>query len=267
MFEDGKIGDLTLRLRRTSHGFAAVVIKGSEIKAREEGVDAEDVWRRIHDAAARLNPLFIGYSSARARFLYFFSEGFTDADYVSKERNYKVDAKTILEKAAPLASVKSSKEFGEGVLAAFRRTNLLASFEQMAVTQLLRGTDADAFVRLCAEFTLGDRKTTLHELKALLKPHNCAKWTIVTYLPFLWRPDEHIFLKPMMIQNFAERVGHRFASVYRPDLDVEVYSALLDLAEETRAELADITPRDMIDIQSFMWTVLKYTEEDKTALA
>ena len=87
----------------------------------------------------------------------------------------------------------------------------------------------------------------------------------MTYLPFLWRPNEHVFLKPTMIQDFAERVGHRFASVYRPDLDIEVYDTLLDLAEETRAKLADMAPRDMIDIQSFMWTVVKYEEKDKPA--
>ncbi len=137
----------------------------------------------------------------------------------------------------------------------------------MDVAELLRGPDADTFVRLCADFTRGDRKPALHALKSLLKPHDCAKWTIVTYLPFLWRPDEHVFLKPMMIKDFAERVGHRFASVYRPDLDIEVYDAQLDLAEETRAKLADMGPRDMIDIQSFMWTVMKYTEEDKVAPA
>jgi hypothetical protein len=76
-----------------------------------------------------------------------------------------------------------------------------------------------------------------------------------------------MFLKPKMLRDFAERVGHHFASAYRPDLDIEVYDALLDLAEETRIKLADMEPRDMIDIQSFIWTVVKYEEKDKAALA
>jgi hypothetical protein len=74
-----------------------------------------------------------------------------------------------------------------------------------------------------------------------------------------------MFLKPMIMADFAARVGHRFAHAYRSDLDIEVYDAFLDLAEETRAKLADMGPRDMIDIQSFMWTVVKYKEEDKAA--
>ena len=124
------------------------------------------------------------------------------------------------------------------------------------------GSDAEAFVRLSADFADGDRKSALRALKQLLQPHDCAKWTVVTFLPFLWKSEEHVFLKPTMISTFAERVGHHFASVYRPDLDTEVYDALLDLAGETRANLADMAPRDMIDIQRFMWTVVKYEDKD-----
>ena len=259
------IDGLTLRLVQTDKTFAAIVIKGSEIKAREDGEDADDVWRRIHDAAARLNPLFIGYSSASARFLHFFPEGFAGARYVEMERAYKLLAKKVLDEAAPLERVEHAAGMGEGVLTAFKKTNLLSPFEQMRVADLLRGTDADAFVRLCGVFTRGDRKPALRALNDLLKPHDCAKWTIVTYLPFLWRPDAHIFLKPQMIKDFAGRVGHRFAWAYEPDLDADVYEALLDLATETKHEIASLNPKDMIDVQSFMWTVMKYKEEDRVA--
>ena len=51
-----KSGDVTLRLVQTANDFVGLAIKGSEIKAREDGADADDVWRRIHDAAARLKP-------------------------------------------------------------------------------------------------------------------------------------------------------------------------------------------------------------------
>ena len=65
--------------RSDGNAFVGPAIKGSEIKAREDGPDADDVWRRIHDTAARLNPLFVGYSRARARFLRFFADGFSGA--------------------------------------------------------------------------------------------------------------------------------------------------------------------------------------------
>lgn len=63
-----------------------------------------------------------------------------------------------------------------------------------------------------------------------LKPHDNAKWTVVTYLPYLWRPDTHMFLKPEVTKNFATRVGHRFAAEYEPRLSLTVYESLLDLA-------------------------------------
>ena len=71
----------------------------------------------------------------------------------------------------------------------------------------------------------------------ILAKHDNAKWTVVTYLPFLWRPDEHMFLKPMVTQDFAERVGHPFVHDYSPALDPDVYASLLDLMAVTKAEL------------------------------
>ena len=120
------------------------------------------------------------------------------------------------------------------MFAVFNKINLLSPFEKIRVRELMLGSDADAFVRLSADFANTDRKSALRALKQLLQPHDCAKWTVVTFLPFLWKPEEHVFLKPTMISTFAERVGHRFANVYRPDLDIEVYDALLDLAAEVR---------------------------------
>jgi hypothetical protein len=142
------------------------------------------------------------------------------------ERAYKLAAKEMLDKAAPLAGVADGTNLGEVVFAVFNKINLLSPFEKIRVRELMLGSDADAFVRLSADFADGDRKSALRALKQLLQPHDCAKWTVVTFLPFLWKPEEHVFLKPTMILTFAERVGHRFAKVYRPDLDIEVLRRL-----------------------------------------
>ena len=91
-----------------------------------------------------------------------------------------------------------------------------------------------------------------------LKPHDAAKWTVVTYLPFLWRPDVHMFLKPEITKLFADRVGHEFAFQYRANLDLEVYRSLLDLAARTNDAIRALEPRDQIDVQSFIWVVGAY---------
>jgi hypothetical protein len=48
---------------------------------------------------------------------------------------------------------------------------------------------------------------------------------------------------------------------------IKNYDALLNLAAEAQTALSDMTPRDMIDIQSFIWTVVEYKEEDRPAPA
>ena len=88
----------------------------------------------------------------------------------------------------------------------------------------------------------------------------------MTYLPFLWRPDAHMFLKPEVTRDFAARVGDRFDTAYSPELKPSVYRALIDLVETTEREVADLHPADRIDIQSFIWVAGKYTAEDEEAL-
>ena len=98
-------------------------------------------------------------------------------------------------------------------------------------------------------------------MERALKPYNAAKWTIATHLPYLWRPEEHMFLKPEATKDFAARVRHRLASDYEPRFDIAVYESLLDLVAKTEEELADMNPRDGIDIQSLIWVVGDYNVE------
>ena len=37
-----------------------------------------------------------------------------------------------------------------------------------------------------------------------LKPHDAAKWMIVTCVPSLWNPDAHMFLRPEVTKLFAD---------------------------------------------------------------
>lgn len=156
----------------------------------------------------------------------------------------------------------NDKGFSDAVLAAFRDTNLLSPFEKVRVQDLLRGPSADGFISAAARFACGEGRPALAEMAYLAKPYDCAKWTVVTYLPFLWRPDLHMFLKPQVTRDFAERVGHGFAHRYEPTLDMSVYESLLDLASQTEREIANLHPQDRIDVQSFIWVVGAYTELD-----
>jgi hypothetical protein len=170
------------------------------------------------------------------------------------------DAKTKLETSAPLDDAATGSGYGEVILSVFRATNLLSPFEKVRLQDVLRGPNADPFIRSAAQFTLAPSKSALLEMESALKPDDSAKWTVVTYLPFLWRPAEHMFLKSEATKDFAARVGHRFASDYEARLDMEIYDSLLDLAVRTAEELSDLKPRDRIDVQSLIWVVGDYKE-------
>ena len=253
---EAKVDKLVLRLVQKGGDFIGLVFAADGTrKVHIEGAVADDVWRRLHDEVGKANPKYFGFDDARARFLRFYPEGFQSSDYADEERDYKVAAKAKLDRTAPLAAAATGSGFGEAVLSVFRATNLLSPFEKARLQAVLRESAADAFVRAAARFAIGDMKSALLEMERALKPYDSAKWTVVTYLPFLWRPEAHMFLKPEVTKDFAARVGHRFASDYDSGLDLGIYESLLDLVEQTLGQLAELQPRDRIDVQSFIWVV------------
>jgi hypothetical protein len=76
-------------------------------------------------------------------------------------------------------------------------------------------------------------------------------WPLVTVFAFIAQPDRHIFLKPTATRRAADIYGYDFNYQSKPNW--ETYSRLLDFAEIVRRDLRDLRPRDMIDVQSFLW--------------
>jgi hypothetical protein len=256
-------GKLTLRVVTAKAGYSGVVISDSKGRlALMQGDDPVELWRRLEQEAAKSSKDYVGFDGARVRFLHFFPTGFKTPDYLTGERNYKVEAKQQLDATVPLDQARDGTGFGEAALAVYRKTNLLFQIEKARVTALLRSPSADGFVRAAARFASGEGAQALADMARLAKPHNAASWTVATYLPFLWRPETHMFLKPEVTKDFAERVGHGFVHAYRAALEMAVYDSLLDLAARTGQEIADLHPRDRIDVQSFIWVVGAYTDAD-----
>lgn len=259
-------GKLTLRLlqQQSQGGYVGVVLKyGAGQLGRFEGSDPTELWTRLEDEAARADKAFAGYGGACAKFLRHFPDGFSSAGYKSVERDYKLRAKAALEAAAPLEEALEGAGFGEAVLAVYKGTNLVDRFEVSNLYSFLRGVSADGFIRAAAHFARDGSEAALQEMVNLARPSGNAKWTVVTYLPFLWRPDRHVFLKPMAMKGFAASVGHQFAHLYKPTPEAKVYASLLHMAGEAEAELVKVAPfslkpRDRIDVQSFIWVVGEY---------
>ena len=256
---------VTLRLLKSKTGEHRGIIlkKGGGLLGPFGGDGPDEIWDRLKREVLKADRAYVGFNGARTRFLRFFPQGFADAGYLRDERDYKLAAKAQLDTVAPVEEAAQGRGFGPAVLAAFQHTNLLSPFEKMKLPPLLRGPSANGFVRAAASFAQGEGLPAPQEMSKLAQPHDCAKWAVLTYLPFMWRPDIHMFLKPTVTQEFAARVGHPFAHTYTPDLDIAIYDSLLDLVARTEDELAALGPRDRIDVQSFIWVVGAYNEEER----
>ena len=201
----------------------------------------------------------------RRKFLRFFPAGFRDETYIAWERGYKWEAheqwNELLGHAAYRALLDAD-EFSEIATRAVRlesRTNLLFSFEKMALRDAVKTPEgARSFATGLYDFIYGAGDAAMKfrrwcEVVEGLprKQTRVLTWPVVTVFGFIALPDTHVFLKPNVTRTAARTYGFDFGYQSRPAW--ETYASLLEFAELIRRDLRDLKPRDMIDIQSFMW--------------
>jgi hypothetical protein len=203
--------------------------------------------------------------ACRKKFLYFFPDGFHDENYLAWERDYKWEAhrRWTAELSREQLRAKLAAGDSAGIAAdAVRiesRTNLLFSFEKMALRDAVAspagarafaeglydwlhgaGSEASKFEAWCETVAALPRRQT-----------RVLTWPVVTVFGFLARPKVHFFVKPMVTKAAAAACGCEFRYRSKPNWDS--YSDVLAMARSVHSELADLRPRDMIDMQSFLW--------------
>ena len=203
--------------------------------------------------------------ACRRKFLRFFPGGFRDETYEDWERNYKWEAhERWLEQLSQVGyrSLLRARRFEEIAAYAVRvesRTNLLFSFEKMALRDAIRSpAGAEAFATGLSAYLYGPGEPQRRferwcEVVAGLprKQTRVLTWPLVTVFGFIATPDTQIFLKPNVTRVAAREYGFDFRYASRPSWDT--YASLLDFAETVRRDQRDLGPRDMIDLQSFIW--------------
>jgi hypothetical protein len=206
-----------------------------------------------------------GAVKCRRKFLRFFPKGFYDPKYVDWERGYKWEAherwEDILgrEEHRALLSREDYAEVARRAVTIESRTNLLFSFEKMALRDAVKPpAGARAFAEGLYEFLYGRASLETRfegwcEVIGSLprRQTRVLTWPLMTIFGFLAEPETHFFLKPMVTRKAATEYGFDFRYRSRPNW--ETYSNLLEFAEVVSEDLRDMRPRDMIDIQSFLW--------------
>jgi hypothetical protein len=208
-----------------------------------------------------------GAEACRRKFLRYFPGGFGDETYLGWERDYKWEAHGRWEEALGRAEFRrllGGGEFAEAAARAVRveqrtRHSMIFSFEKMALRDAVKSeAGARAFAEGLYELLHGRgglerRLGSWVETVAALprRQTRVLTWPMVTVWGFLAQPRTHIFLKPTVTRAAAAKYGFDFKYRSRPNW--ETYASLLELAELVRRDQRDLGPRDMIDVQSFLW--------------
>ena len=204
---------------------------------------------------------------ARKKFRRFFPAGFQDETYLEWERGYKWRAhEQWQESLGPGAyeALLRADRFAEIAARAVRiesRTNLLFSFEKMALRDAVRPPRgarvfAEALYALLYESDGGAGAFDRWVAAIASLPRRQTRvltWPLATVFGFIAQPDRHFFLKPMVTRKAVRVLGLDLPYHARPS--GELYARLLALARGVRRELRDLGPRDMIDVQSFLWVL------------
>jgi hypothetical protein len=208
-----------------------------------------------------------GAERCRRKFFRFFPKGFRDETYLAWERDYKVETHQRWEEVlnrGEFQRLLKQREYAEIAARAVRteqrsRHSMIFSFEKMALRDALKsaagarafatglydflhgaGSDESRFVEWCETVAGLPRKQT-----------RVLTWPLVTVFGFIAQPDKHIFLKPMVTKTAAQNYGFDFQYQSKPNW--KTYLSLLEFAETIRRDFPDVKPRDMIDLQSFIW--------------
>ena len=214
--------------------------------------------------SGRVSRLY-GPDGCRRKFLKFFPGGFRDETYISWEREYKWNAHVRWSEQLDAHGMRTlmrenaHRELARIAVAIESRTNLLFSFEKMALRDAVRTpVGAKAFSEGLYEFLHGRasderRFARWIDVVAALprRQTRVLTWPLVTVFGFIAQPDRHMFLKPNVTRRAARNYGFDFEYRSRPSWDT--YACLLAFAEQVRKDQRALRPRDMIDLQSFLW--------------
>ena len=201
------------------------------------------------------------------KFLHYFPGGYQGKKYQAWERDYKWNAhkqwkeKLNRQSFKELLEEENYTEIAKLAVNIESKTNLLFSFEKMALRDAVKTRDSSKlFAEGLYNFIYGsgslqNRFENYRDMLAALpvKQTRVLTWPVLTVFGFIADPSTHIYLKPTVTKNAAAKYKFDFHYSSKPTWDT--YQSLLDFAELVRKDTAAYKPRDMIDLQSFIWVM------------
>jgi len=211
------------------------------------------------------NPAVNARKRCKRKFIYYFPKGYQGQKFIAWERQYKLDAHIKFQEEfneiayKKLLRQKDYQSIAAGIVRIESKTNLLFSFEKMALRDAIRSPEgAKAFSIGLYDYVYGkdSLQTRFERFVTVIaglprKQTRVLTWPLVTVFGFLANPAEHIFLKPRVTQAAAAK--YKFDFDYRSKPNWNTYLSLFNFATQVWNDTKDYKPRDFIDIQSFIW--------------
>ena len=201
------------------------------------------------------------------KFLHYFPGGYHGKKFIAWERDYKWNAHLAwnerLNKRAfrALLTGGSYTEIAKLAVTIESKTNLLFSFEKMALRDAVKTpASAKIFAEGLYEFLHGEKplKERFEDYRDMLaslpvKQTRVLTWPVLTVFGFIAQPSVHIYLKPTVTKLAAKK--YQFDLQYSSKPSWAIYQSLLSFGKQVSEDTAKWSPRDMIDIQSFIWVM------------
>ena len=246
-------------------GFKKLIYSPDYIQIETE-IDSHPLLDNIDLAKAKISSTHTTLKQMVDIFLQIFPQGFNDKRYYIEERKYKLDASEKLtsllsrDNFQKLLDEENFEEIIRHCLSVTNKTNLIFPNEKMDLKDGLKSpANQEMFSKSLFQLLYGDQSlevrfmgfaNTLNSIKA-------NKWTTQTYFLYLSDPEKYLFMKPTITRKAAGVC--KFELNYKPQLNWKTYLSLQEFGKYFMTELStqgeNLTPKDMIDVQSFFWSV------------
>ena len=211
-------------------------------------------------------------------FLSRFEGGLNGPVYLAYERDEKLEMHKFF--SEKLCKERFEEAFSQndfkGLLADLKRSFSFKSFSLAASFELIKLHDAikdesnhEHLAKAFYDLVYGDESVyrRVEQAREDLKRYELDKWPIITYPLFIRFPSEMMFVKPTMTKAAAENRG--FDIQYSSQVNGSTYERVLgfsrDLLERLRSDGREgLYPKDMIDVQGFMWCTYAGAWADET---
>lgn len=200
-----------------------------------------------------------------------FPDGFDDSKYYEDERGYKVTACQQFQHhlSKPDFTSRLNNERYDDICqdalkivsAMNKETEFISRFEVSALSKGLKSEANKKLFSECLYALLYSEETLEDRFKGFcdcLSQMNAAKWPIATYFGFIAFPAEQMFFKPDVTKKAANACD--FDLSYSTEPNWLTYRKLLEFSNFLFKQLKDLKPKDMIDVQSFIWSAIKLDE-------